>query len=66
MKANIGGIDMHYEVSGSGPWITLSHSLAANLGMWDAQLDVLKDAAHLASVEQAAAFNNAVLKFITH
>lgn len=41
MKANIGGIDMHYEVSGSGPWITLSHSLGANLGMWDAQLEVL-------------------------
>ena len=41
MKANIGGIDMHYEVSGSGPWITLSHSLAANLGMWDEQLEVL-------------------------
>ena len=41
MKANIGGIEMHYEVSGSGPWLTLSHSLGANLGMWDAQLEVL-------------------------
>lgn len=41
MKANIGGIDIHYEVSGRGPWITLSHALGANLSMWDAQLDAL-------------------------
>jgi len=41
MKAHIAGIDMHYEVSGSGPWLTLSYSLAAHLGMWDAQLEAL-------------------------
>lgn len=41
MKVQIAGIDMHYEISGSGPWITLSHSLAAHSGMWDAQLDAL-------------------------
>ena len=41
MKANIGGIDVHYEVSGSGPWLTLSHSLSANLEMWDPQLALL-------------------------
>ncbi|MFY7942886.1 MAG: alpha/beta fold hydrolase [Burkholderiaceae bacterium] len=41
MKARIGDIEIHYEVSGSGPWLTLSHSLAANLGMWDAQMAVL-------------------------
>jgi 3-oxoadipate enol-lactonase len=41
MKAHIAGIDMHYEVSGKGPWITLSHSLAAHSGMWEAQLDLL-------------------------
>ena len=41
MKATINGVAIHYEVSGGGPWLTLSHSLAANLGMWDAQLDVL-------------------------
>ena len=41
MKANIHGIDVHYEVTGKGPWLTLSHSVAANLGMWDAQLDLL-------------------------
>jgi 3-oxoadipate enol-lactonase len=41
MKSNIGGIDVHYEVTGHGPWLTLSHSLAAHLGMWDSQLDLL-------------------------
>jgi 3-oxoadipate enol-lactonase len=41
MKATINGIDVHYEVTGQGPWLTLSHSLAANLGMWDAQLALL-------------------------
>jgi len=41
MKAHIGDIDIHYEVSGHGPWITLSHSLAAHSGMWDAQLELL-------------------------
>jgi 3-oxoadipate enol-lactonase len=41
MKANIGGIDIQYELSGSGPWLTLSHAIAANLGMWDAQLALL-------------------------
>ena len=41
MKARIGDIEMHFEVSGSGPWVTLSHSLAANMGMWDAQVAVL-------------------------
>lgn len=41
MKARVAGIDIHYELSGSGPWLTLSHSLAANLGMWDAQLALL-------------------------
>ena len=41
MKAHINGIEMHYEISGSGPWLTLSHSLAANSDMWDAQLQTL-------------------------
>lgn len=42
MKATLAGIDVHYEISGQGPWITLSHSLAAHSGMWDAQLAVLE------------------------
>lgn len=42
MKANINGLEVHYDVTGQGPWLTLSHSLAAHLGMWDAQLAALE------------------------
>lgn len=35
MKTHIGDIDISYDISGSGPWLTLSHSLAAHSGMWD-------------------------------
>ena len=38
MKTHIGDLDIHYEVTGSGPWVTLSHSLAAHLGMWEPQV----------------------------
>lgn len=41
MKARIGDIDISYEISGSGPWLTLSHSLAAHSGMWDPLLSQL-------------------------
>jgi 3-oxoadipate enol-lactonase len=30
------GITIHYQVEGSGPWVTLSHSLTCDLTMWDA------------------------------
>lgn len=29
------GIDIHYRIEGSGPWITLSHALTTDLSMWD-------------------------------
>ncbi|MFN6961998.1 MAG: 3-oxoadipate enol-lactonase [Rhodocyclaceae bacterium] len=29
------GIDIHYELSGSGPVVTLAHSLATDLTLWD-------------------------------
>lgn len=38
MKITANGIDVHYRVEGDGPWITLSHSLACNLDMWDRAL----------------------------
>jgi 3-oxoadipate enol-lactonase len=41
MKIKANGIDIHYEIEGSGPWLTLSHSLACNLHMWDPQMPVL-------------------------
>ncbi len=35
MKINANGIDINYLVEGDGPWLTMSHSLACNLHMWD-------------------------------
>lgn len=43
MKAKINGIELNYEVYGNkGPWVVLSHSLACDLHMWDAQIDLLR------------------------
>ena len=41
MKVKANGIDIHYEVQGDGPWLTMSHSLGCNLSMWDPQMPVL-------------------------
>jgi len=41
MKIKTNGIEINYEIEGDGPWITLGHSLACNLHMWDEQMDVL-------------------------
>jgi 3-oxoadipate enol-lactonase len=41
MHARIADIDVHYEITGQGPWLTLSHSLATHLGMWEPQLESL-------------------------
>jgi len=35
MKINANGIDINYVIEGDGPWLTMSHSLACNLHMWD-------------------------------
>jgi 3-oxoadipate enol-lactonase len=35
MKINANGIDINYTIEGEGPWLTMSHSLACNLHMWD-------------------------------
>ena len=43
MKLKANGIDINYEIEGSGPWLTMSHSLACNLHMWDPQMPVLTD-----------------------
>lgn len=37
-RARINGIDVRYTVSGSGPWVALSHSLACRLEMWDEEV----------------------------
>jgi len=31
----VNGITVRYQVEGSGPWVTLSHSLSCDLTMWD-------------------------------
>ena len=41
MKIRTNGIDINYEIAGEGPWVTLSHSLACNLHMWDPQMNAL-------------------------
>jgi 3-oxoadipate enol-lactonase len=45
MKVRTNGIDIHYVIDdstgGTGPWLTLSHSLGCNVSMWDDQMDVL-------------------------
>ena len=41
MKTRIGDIDVHYTIEGSGPWITLAHSLGCDTTMWDAQAALL-------------------------
>lgn len=42
MQANINGLETYYEITGSGPWITLSHSLASSSAMWRPQIELLK------------------------
>ncbi|MHB1427496.1 MAG: alpha/beta fold hydrolase [Rhodocyclaceae bacterium] len=41
MKIHANGIDIHYEISGKGPWVTLAHSLATDLTLWDELATVL-------------------------
>ncbi len=41
MKVKVNGIEINYEIEGNGPWLTMSHSLACNLHMWDPQMPVL-------------------------
>jgi len=45
MKASVNGIDVYYETHGKqgAPWLTLSHSLACSVRMWDPQIEAFKD-----------------------
>jgi len=40
MKAKVNGIEINYEIHGKegAPWLTLSHSLACSVRMWDDQI----------------------------
>jgi 3-oxoadipate enol-lactonase len=41
MKIKANGIEIHYEFSGNGPWVTLAHSLATDRTVWDELTKVL-------------------------
>ena len=41
MQAEVGDISIRYQVSGQGPWLTLSHSLASDNSMWKPQIEAL-------------------------
>jgi 3-oxoadipate enol-lactonase len=36
--AHVNGTEIRYTVTGKGPWVTLSHSLACRLEMWDEEV----------------------------
>lgn len=42
MHITVNGIRIHYTIEGEGPWLAMSHSLACNLHMWDAQAAALR------------------------
>lgn len=41
MKATVNGIEIRYELRGSGPCVTLAHPLACDLSVWDEQASAL-------------------------
>lgn len=41
MRTTVSGIELRYELLGSGPCVTLSHPLACDLSVWDGQVDEL-------------------------
>jgi 3-oxoadipate enol-lactonase len=43
MRAQVDGAELEYEVSGSGPWLTLAHALGADLSLWDGLATRLAD-----------------------
>jgi len=42
-RLNRNGVEIHYEVHGSGPPLLLSHGYSATCRMWDGQIAALKD-----------------------
>jgi 3-oxoadipate enol-lactonase len=44
MKATVNGVETYYEIHGKegAPWLTLSHSLACSVRMWDPQIEAFK------------------------
>ncbi|MEN3350437.1 MAG: hypothetical protein V7632_4072, partial [Bradyrhizobium sp.] len=40
-KLNRGGVDIHYEVYGSGPPLILTHGYSSTSAMWQGQIEAL-------------------------
>lgn len=43
MNAFVNGIKVNYRVSGSGPWVILSHPVSANMEIWEPQVRALAE-----------------------
>ncbi|MEO8039569.1 MAG: 3-oxoadipate enol-lactonase [Betaproteobacteria bacterium] len=43
MRAQGNGIGIRYEIEGKGPWLVMSHSLACDLTMWNAQASAFRE-----------------------
>jgi len=41
MKTTVNGVEIHYEIDGHGPWLTLSHSVGTSHAMWAPQMAAL-------------------------
>ncbi len=41
MKIKTNGVEINCVIEGEGPWLTMAHSLACNLSMWDPQMQAL-------------------------
>jgi len=54
MHVNVNNVDFHVNIAGKedAPWVTFGHSLAANSGQWDEQVELLKNDYHLLCYDQ--------------
>ncbi len=54
MQIKVSGVDFNVTVSRNknAPWVTFSHSLAANSGLWEEQVELLKDRFQLLCYDQ--------------
>ena len=43
MKVILNGIQVNYKVTGSGPWVILSHPVSANMTIWEPQVQALAE-----------------------
>jgi pimeloyl-ACP methyl ester carboxylesterase len=79
-KINRDGVEIHYEVHGSGPPVLLTHGYSSTSEMWQGQIaalskhhklvlwdmrgHVIPAAGHAVNIDQPQAFIDAVLPFL--